>query len=93
MFEWVLPNLPQNTTNQAIEITMTVTRRLPTSLVFYGKWDCSSTGTTQGFWTATTTTTNVPALFNGSNYNVSIQSNNANANITFQYIEVQNIYG
>jgi hypothetical protein len=93
MFEWVLPNLPQNTTNQPIHITMTVTRRLPTSLVFYGKWDCSSTGTTQGFWTATTTTTNVPALFNGSNYNVSIQSNNANANITFQYIEVQNVYG
>ena len=92
MFEWVLPNLPQSITNQPIEITMTVTRRLPTSLVFYGKWDCSSTGTNQGFWTATVSTTNVPALVNGSTYNVSIQSNNANANITFQYIEVQNIY-
>ena len=92
MFAWVLPNLPQSTTNQPIEITMTVTRRLPTSLVFYGKWDCSSTGTTQGFWTATVSTTNVPDLVNGSTYNVSIQSNNANANITFQYIEVQNIY-
>ena len=92
MFEWVLPNLPQSITNQPIEITMTVTRRLPTSLVFYGKWDCSSTGTNLGFWTATVSTTNVPALVNGSTYNVSIQSDNANANITFQYIEVQNIY-
>ena len=92
MFTWILPNLPQSITNQPIEITMTVTRRLPTSLVFYGKWDCSSTGTTQGFWTATVSTTNVPDLVNGSTYNVSIQSNNANANITFQYIEVQNIY-
>jgi hypothetical protein len=92
MFEWVLPNLPQSITNQPIEITMTVTRRLPTSLVFYGKWDCSSTGSNQGFWTATVSTTNVPSLANGSVYNVSIQSNNANANITFQYIEVQNVY-
>ena len=92
MFTWILPSLPQSITNQPIQITMTVTRRLPTSLVFYGKWDCSSTGTTQGFWTATVSTTNVPDLFNGSDYDVSIQSNNANANITFQYIEVQNIY-
>ena len=92
MFTWVLPNLPQNLTNQPVEITMMVTRRLPTTLTFYGKWDCSSTGTAQGFWSNAVSATNIPALFNGSTYNVSIQSDNANANITFTHISVENVY-
>ena len=57
-----------------------------------GKWDSSDTGTTQGFLLNSGSNTNVPALANGGNYSVSIQSNNANAYITFLYIDVQNIY-
>lgn len=92
MSTWVLPALNTPVTNQTIEITMTVSRRLPDTLSFYGKWDSSDTGSNQSFWFQFTGNTNVPGLFNGGNYSVSVQSNNTNANITFQYIEVQNIY-
>ena len=78
--------------HQGIEISVVATRRTPTVLNFYGKWYSSDTGTTQGFWLNSGSNTNVPALYNGGNYSVSIQSNNPNAYITFLYIDVQNIY-
>ena len=92
MMTWVLPNVAANVNNQVIEISVVATRRTPTVLNFYGKWDSSDTGTTQGFWLNQSSNTNVPALYNGGTYSVSIQSNNPNAFITFLYIDVQNIY-
>ena len=91
MMTWVLPSVAA-VNNQVIEISVVATRRTNTALSFYGKWDSSDTGTTQGFWLNQSSTTNVPALGNGGNYSVSIQSNNPNAYITFLYIDIQNIY-
>ena len=61
MMTWVLPNVAANVNNQVIEISVVATRRTPTALSFYGKWDSSDTGTTQGFWLNSGSNTNVPA--------------------------------
>ena len=60
MMTWVLPTVAA-VNNQVIEISVVATRRTNTALSFYGKWDSSDTGTTQGFWLNQSSTTNVPA--------------------------------